>query len=260
MKRANDDRPRGQPEQGNGRQPHREPIAITDRRRIDPVTGRVREHTPASSSTHTDHGATSARGPGAGSRQVESDPVAELTADLQRLQAEYANYRRRVDRDRAAAAENAKASAAARFLGILDDLDWAREHGDTAREPMHGLDRKLRAALIGLGVAAFGERGDRFDPTLHEAASHQGHGTDLVVDGVLRRGYTFGERKVLRTALVTVIDREQYETDAADLPLGDEDAGPGDSGTAAQVSDPAPASDASPSHGPAGPDPPGGPR
>jgi molecular chaperone GrpE len=62
-----------------------------------------------------------------------------------------------------------------------------------------------------MGVSAFGERGDRFDPTLHEAASHEGHGTDLVIDTVLRRGYTFGVHKVLRTALVTVIDRDRYE-------------------------------------------------
>ncbi|WP_348273616.1 nucleotide exchange factor GrpE [Rhodococcus sp. ZPP] len=112
-------------------------------------------------------------------------------------------------------------------------------------------------------VAAFAERGDRFDPVLHEAASHQGHGTDLVVDAVLRRGFTFGERKVLRTALVTVIDREQYEHDsAADPPAAGEAARPGDSGTAAQVSDPAPALDASAESGhadrPAGPDPPAG--
>ena len=231
---------------GNGQQPPHEPIAITDRHRIDPVTGRVREDTPTSSSPHTDPDATSGRGPDAASRQVESDPAAELTADLQRLQAEYANYRRRVGRDRAAAAENAKASVAARFLGILDDLDWARQHGDTAHEPLRGLDRKIRAILTGLGVAAFAERGDRFDPTLHEAASHQGHGSDLVVDGVLRLGYTFGERRVLRTALVTVIDREYYEHATAGA------AAPDDSGTATPVSDPPPAVAASPESGPAG--------
>ena len=224
---------------GNGRQPPREPIAITDRRRIDPVTGRVREDTPGSRPAHTDRGTkptlggnkatpggkappgekagTAPRGPGA-PRQVESDRVAELTADLQRLQAEYANYRRRVERDRAAVAENAKATVAAAFLGVLDDLDWAREHGDTAREPLHSLYRKIRTILARMGVAAFGEPGDRFDPTLHEAASHEGHGTDLVVDTVLRRGYTVGAHTVLRTALVTVIDRDQYENNDPDDP------------------------------------------
>ena len=221
---------------GNGRQPPREPIAITDRRRIDPVTGRVREDSTGSGAAHTDRGAkptlgekagTAPRNPGAlrpESRHTESDRVAELTADLQRLQAEYANYRRRVERDRAAVAENAKATVAAAFLGVLDDLDWAREHGDTAREPLHSLYRKIRTVLARTGVAAFGEPGDRFDPTLHEAASHEGHGTDLVVDTVLRRGYTFGVHKVLRTALVTVIDRDRYENNDPDDPPAPEEA------------------------------------
>ncbi|MBC2644327.1 nucleotide exchange factor GrpE [Rhodococcus wratislaviensis] len=207
-------------------------MAITDRRRIDPVTGRVRDDTPGSRPAPTDRGAkpmlgektgTAPRGPGitpagrgpgadrSASRQTDADRLAELTADLQRLQAEYANYRRRVERDRAVAAENAKATVATAFLGVLDDLDWAREHGDTAREPLHSLYRKIRTILARMGVSAFGERGDRFDPTLHEAASHEGHGTDLVVDTVLRRGYTVGVHKVLRTALVTVIDRDRYE-------------------------------------------------
>ncbi|GCE43747.1 Heat shock protein GrpE [Rhodococcus wratislaviensis] len=244
---------------GNGRQPPREPIAITDRRRIDPVTGRVRGDTPESRPARTDRGAkptlgekagTAPRGPGAPrpeSRHTESDRVAELTADLQRLQAEYANYRRRVERDRAAVAENAKATVAAQFLGVLDDLDWAREHGDTAREPLHSLYRKIQTILARMGVAAFGEPGDRFDPTLHEAASHEGHGTDLVVDTVLRRGYTVGAHKVLRTALVTVIDRDQYENNDPDDPPEPEQA----SGTSQ--------SDASPDPGSGDPDPPADP-
>ncbi|MBC2644467.1 MULTISPECIES: nucleotide exchange factor GrpE [unclassified Rhodococcus (in: high G+C Gram-positive bacteria)] len=225
---------------GNGRQPPREPIAITDRRRIDPVTGRVREDTPGSPSPQ-DRGASTLSGKaspgekagtssyGAGttrpeSRPTDADRLRELTADLQRLQAEYANYRRRVERDRAAAAENAKATVVAAFLGVLDDLDWAREHGDTAREPLHSLYRKIRTILARMGVAAFGERGDRFDPTLHEAASHEGHGTDLVIDTVLRRGYTFGVHKVLRTALVTVIDRDRYENTSNPGPPADPNA------------------------------------
>ncbi|BAH48403.1 nucleotide exchange factor GrpE [Rhodococcus opacus] len=241
---------------GNGRQPPREPIAITDRRRIDPVTGRVRQDTPGSHSPQ-DRGASTLSGkasPGekAGTssldtgaarpepRQVDSDRVAELTADLQRLQAEYANYRRRVERDRAAAAENAKASVVAEFLGVLDDLDWAREHGDTAREPRHSLSRKIRTILARMGVAAFGERGDRFDPTLHEAASHDGHGTDLVVDTVLRRGYTFGVHTVLRTALVTVIDRDRYENTSNPGPPADTDARPESGGAGDPGDDPNP--------------------
>jgi molecular chaperone GrpE len=260
---------------GNGRQPPREPIAITDRRRIDPITGQVREDTPGAHSSSQDRGAKPTLGgkagvppgkqatPGEkmsarpGPRQVDAgrvveltEKVAELTADLQRLQAEYANYRRRVERDRAAAAENAKATVAAQFLGVLDDLDWAREHGDTAREPLHSLYRKIRTILARMGVAAFAERGDRFDPTLHEAASHEGHGTDLVVDTVLRRGYAVGVNKVLRTALVTVIDRDRYEKtdDPDDPPEPEETPGtsPSDASTDAGSAPPPDTSSATP--------------
>jgi molecular chaperone GrpE len=208
-------------ETGNGQQPHREPIAITDRRRIDPVTGQVREHTPASSDAHAEPGGKApppGRERGARSEAGKTDAdrrPEELTADLQRLHAEYANYRRRVDRDRAAVAENARASVAARFLGVLDDLDRARDHGDTDREPLRSLDRKIRAILDGMGVSAFGKPGDRFDPARHEAAVHEGSGTDPVVGTVLRRGYTFGADKVLQAAVVTVIDRDRYEHDPA---------------------------------------------
>lgn len=109
-------------------------------------------------------------------------------------------------------------------------------------------------------MAAFGEPGDRFDPTLHEAASHEGSGTDLVVGTVLRRGYTFGERKVLRTAVVTVIDREQYGDYPADpQPPAAADAGdaevnrPGDHTPAARGTAPA---ETATGDRPAGADPP----
>lgn len=102
--------------------------------------------------------------------------MTELTADLQRVQAEYTNYRRRIERDRHAAVEAATASVAAKFLGILDDLDRAREHGDLENEPLRAIAAKLGAILSGLGVAAFGEEGERFDPTLHEAVQHEGTG------------------------------------------------------------------------------------
>jgi molecular chaperone GrpE len=96
-----------------------------------------------------------------------------------------------------------------------------------------------------MGVAAFGEPGDRFDPTLHEAASHEGHGTDLVVDTVLRRGYTFGVHKVLRTALVTVIDRDQYENNDPDDPPEPQEA-PGTSRSDPSSADPEPPADPDP--------------
>jgi molecular chaperone GrpE len=190
-------------ERTNGKEPPREPISITDKRRVDPETGQVREHTPSQPpvaggrSQSADGGKTGAPG---------EDRVAELTADLQRLQAEFANYRRRVERDRQVTAEITKASVAEKFLGILDDLDRARSHGDLEHGPLRAVSSKIRATLADLGVAAFGEEGDPFDPTLHEAVQHEGDGHELVVGSVLRRGYKFGDRKVLRTAMVTVVD------------------------------------------------------
>jgi molecular chaperone GrpE len=206
-----------------------EPITITDRRRIDPDTGHVRTDAPPPPArkrkSNVDNPAP--RQPADTTRRKASksaidfassdaDRVAELTNDLHQLQAEYANYRRRVERDRTMIADNAKATAAAHFLDILDDLDRAREHGDTAHEPLHRIAHKIRTVLTHMDVTAFGEHGDRYEPTLHETGTPPGAGTDLVVDTVLRPGYTFGEHKVLRTALVTVIDRDHYEheTDA----------------------------------------------
>ncbi|MHA4852696.1 nucleotide exchange factor GrpE [Rhodococcus sp. MSC1_016] len=198
-------------ERTNGKEPPREPISITDKRRVDPETGQVREHTPSQPpvaggrSQSADGGKTGAADGGKTGAPGE-DRVAELTADLQRLQAEFANYRRRVERDRQVTAEITKASVAEKFLGILDDLDRARSHGDLEHGPLRAVSSKIRATLADLGVAAFGEEGDPFDPTLHEAVQHEGDGHELVVGSVLRRGYKFGDRKVLRTAMVTVVD------------------------------------------------------
>ncbi|RZK95800.1 MAG: nucleotide exchange factor GrpE [Rhodococcus sp. (in: high G+C Gram-positive bacteria)] len=211
-------------ERRNGDEPPREPISITDKRRVDPDTGRVREHTPSEPVTPTPQRepdlTTSDAEMHPGDRperatDVHPDRVAELTADLQRVQAEYINYRRRIERDRHLAVEAATASVAARFLGILDDLDRAREHGDLETGPLRAIAAKLGAILSGLGVEAFGEVGDPFDPTLHEAVQHEGDGSDPVVGTVLRRGYTFGDGKVLRTATVTVVE--------GDNPPGKED-------------------------------------
>ncbi|AWK70433.1 nucleotide exchange factor GrpE [Rhodococcus oxybenzonivorans] len=190
-------------ERTNGEKPPREPISITDKRRVDPETGQVREHTPSRPPVA---GGRSQSAAGGKRGAPDEDRVAELTADLQRLQAEFANYRRRVERDRQVTAEITKASVAEKFLGILDDLDRARNHGDLEHGPLRAISSKIRATLADLGVAAFGEEGDPFDPTLHEAVQHEGDGHELVVGSVLRRGYKFGDRKVLRTAMVTVVD------------------------------------------------------
>ncbi|SCG47024.1 nucleotide exchange factor GrpE [Micromonospora halophytica] len=132
----------------------------------------------------------------------------ERTRDLQRVSAEYANYRKRVDRDRALVQEQATGSVLAALLPILDDLDRAREHGDLVG-PFGTVAEQLTTALGKFGLTPFGEQGDPFDPTRHEAVAHQ---TSADVDAptcvqVMRRGYLLGER-LLRPALVAVADPE----------------------------------------------------
>ncbi|KQU07213.1 hypothetical protein ASG56_06670 [Rhodococcus sp. Leaf7] len=135
----------------------------------------------------------------------EKDEKAELTADLQRLSAEFANYRRRVARDKQVDIDNAKASVLAELLGVLDDLDRARQHGDLEKGPLKSVADKLESVITAQGVVGFGAEGDAFDPALHEAVQHEGDGSNPVVGSVFRRGYTARDR-VLRTAMVAVVD------------------------------------------------------
>ena len=132
----------------------------------------------------------------------------ERTNDLQRITAEYANYRKRVDRDRGAAAEQTTGAVLTALLPVLDDIDRAREHGDLVG-PFASVAESLTAVTGKLGLVPFGEKGDPFDPNRHEAVAHQ---TSADVTGptcieVMRRGYTLGER-LLRAALVAVADPE----------------------------------------------------
>ncbi|MFD3595775.1 nucleotide exchange factor GrpE [Nocardia sp. NPDC058640] len=143
----------------------------------------------------------------------ESDELAERTADLQRLTAEYANYRRRVERDRQANIDSAKAQVVTELLAVLDDLDRARAHGDLESGPLRSVADKLETALTKQGLVEFGATGDPFDPTLHEAVQHEGSGADPVIGIVMRKGYRFGDR-VLRHALVGVTDAEASDADA----------------------------------------------
>ena len=102
-------------------------------------------------------------------REPEKDELAERTADLQRLSAEFANYRRRVARDKQADIENAKASVLSELLPVLDDLDRARQHGDLESGPLKSVADKLEGVFTAQGVASFGAEGDAFDPAVHEA-------------------------------------------------------------------------------------------
>ncbi|WBB55884.1 nucleotide exchange factor GrpE [Verrucosispora sp. WMMD573] len=132
----------------------------------------------------------------------------ERTRDVQRVSAEYANYRKRVERDRGLVTEQATGSVLAALLPILDDLDRAREHGDLVG-PFGSVAEQLITALGKFGLTPFGEQGDPFDPTRHEAVAHQTSAdvTEPTCVQVMRRGYQVGER-LLRPALVAVADPE----------------------------------------------------
>lgn len=127
----------------------------------------------------------------------------ERTADLQRVSAEFANYRRRMDRERTAGIEAARAGVLSELLPVIDDLDRAREHGDLTEGPLKAFADKMVTVLASQGVEAFGEEGDSFDPNVHEAVQDESDGGEPVLGTVLRKGFRMGER-ILRSAMVIV--------------------------------------------------------
>jgi molecular chaperone GrpE len=140
------------------------------------------------------------------SAEKQEKELAERTADLQRLQAEYANYRKRVDRDRAAVKEQAVAATLAGLLPVLDAIDQAREHGELSGGFKSVAD-SLQAATSRLGLTVYGEKGDPFDPKIHEALTHS-YSSDVTEDTcveILQPGYKVGER-ILRPARVAVAE------------------------------------------------------
>ena len=133
--------------------------------------------------------------------------LAERTADLQRLQAEYANYRKRVDRDRQLIAENATYRVLAPIIEVLDTIDRAREHGDVDGG-FKAVADQLEGVVTNLGLTRFGAPGDPFDPNLHEALSHLGTDPEVSVatcKHIAKAGYKIGDR-VVRAAQVLVVD------------------------------------------------------
>ncbi|MDT0262925.1 nucleotide exchange factor GrpE [Jatrophihabitans lederbergiae] len=151
---------------------------------------------------------------------IDSTPPAEVDAnellaaerlmDLQRLQAEYANYRKRMDRDRSAARELTIGSVVESLLPVLDDIQLARQHGDLDSGPFASIAEKLEATLSKYGVERFGEPGAAFDPAVHDALMHVeaelAEGTQgTTVVAVLQPGYRIGER-IIRPARVSVAD------------------------------------------------------
>ena len=134
--------------------------------------------------------------------------ISELTADLQRLQAEYLNYKRRVDRDRELVGQNAKLTVLTALLPALDDVDRAREHEELSGG-FKAVAEALERVVAAQGLEKFGAKGDEFDPRLHEALMH-GHSSEVtttVCDNVFQAGYRMGDR-IVRAAKVTVLDPE----------------------------------------------------
>jgi molecular chaperone GrpE len=241
---------------------------IRDRRRIDPVTGRVRQsgapgpqgsqqgasaaaggpagpagggqprpgrHSvsrPGGSGTGTPSAGGSAGGPtpaggpppeneadagGTDAGQPRGDEaeakanqaiamLAERTADLQRLQAEYANYRKRVERDRLVVREQALANVLNELLPVLDDIGRAREHGELSGG-FKSVAESLESIVAKLGLTSYGENGDVFDPTLHEALMHEysDEVTEPTCVRILQPGYRVGDR-IIRPARVAVAE------------------------------------------------------
>ena len=207
---------------------------VTDKRRLDPKTGAVRGKAPAAhdlsdqqaenAGLGSDSSGSDTQGPGnpapgasGDGASVEGENVhpdttlaADLTRDLQRLQAEYVNYKKRVDRDRELHRHVALSSVIEALLPVLDDIHLARQHGDLESGPFAAIADKLEGILTKFGVERFGQPGDAFDPVVHEALMHiqaeLAEGTEVTtVVQVLQPGYKMGER-VIRAARVAVAD------------------------------------------------------
>ena len=204
-------------------QNHEEPV-IRDKRRIDPETGEVRKPTDGAGGQSAPEAAPEATD-AAASASTEADeevltvddilnaaqaevqePSDEHLADLKRVTAEYANYRKRTEANREVERERAVGAAVAVLLPVLDDLDRAEKHGDLEGDaPFATIAAKLRAATAKLGLQPFGEVGEPFDPQRHEAIFQQHSDevdTDTVAD-VVETGYTLGGT-LLRAAKVVV--------------------------------------------------------
>ncbi len=205
---------------GAGDPSHRDPddperVVIRDKRRIDPVTGEARVPAPDAETPIVADSNGLGEALGLDAEPVEEELVvtremelevalAERTADLQRAAADFANYRRRMERDREVSAQTAVAKAIASLLPVLDDVDRARAHDDLTGA-FKAVADKLDNALAAVGVETFGAEGDEFDPSIHEAVTHD---TSADVERpttsvVMRKGYRIGDR-LLRPAMVGV--------------------------------------------------------
>ncbi|GII53658.1 protein GrpE [Planotetraspora thailandica] len=194
-----------------------EPV-IRDKRKIDPETGTVRRPAGEAADEAAPGGEETPQAPADSST---AGLLAERTADLQRLQAEYSNYRKRVERDRIAVKEHAVASVLSEFLPVLDDIGRARDHGELTGG-FAKVGESLEAAVGKLGLTTFGAKGDPFDPTVHEALLHSYSAdvTEPTCIEILQPGYRIGER-ILRPARVAVAEPAEDDEPVVVADLGD---------------------------------------
>ena len=173
-----------------------ESVKITDDHKLDPETGEPQVS-----------GATDAAPePTPVESAPTADPVAELTADLQRVQAEFSNYRKRVERDREAVRDAVVAKTLSELLPVLDDIGRARSHGEL-EGGFKSVGEALEVTVTRLGLTPFGQPGDEFDPMRHEAIAHE-HSVDAKTStciAVFQPGYEFAGQ-VIRAAIVSVAD------------------------------------------------------
>ena len=229
-------------------QEHDGPV-IHDRRRIDPRTGQVKDPTggaaPGRAAQAAVAGVAKARAAkqsGSKASGAKADKqadkqraaaekriteleasVAERTADLQRVTAEYANYRKRVDRDREAVKAQATTVVLAALLPVLDDIGRARDHGEL-EGGFKAVAESLERVVQKFGLESFGSVGEPFDPTVHEALLHS-YSADVsepTCVTVVQPGYRIGER-IIRPARVAVAEPQPYDPSGGEV-TGDEPA------------------------------------
>ena len=182
-------------------------VRFTDKRRVDPLTNEVRQPAVPAAAPRLDEVLTEEILEAA---IIEDDvseaqaKLAEMTNDLQRVHAEYANYRRRVDRDRELVREMAIGTALTELIPVLDDIERARQH-DELEGAFKTVGESLEGAVARIGIEAFGAAGEAFDPTVHEALTSEASDevAEPTVVAVYQQGYRFAGR-VLRPARVAV--------------------------------------------------------
>jgi molecular chaperone GrpE len=214
---------------GDGEE-HQGPV-IRDNRRIDPETGEVRKQDDTAEEAVEAEEVDISEVPDTPESVVDAvsadERVVELTNDIKRVQAEYANYRKRVERDRVAVREMATAQVVGDLLPILDDVGRAREH-DELTGGFKAVGESLEALVTKLGLEKYGEKDDEFDPNLHEALTLvpvPGITAQTVME-VFQPGYRIGDR-ILRPARVVVGDPvdggEEAAADTAEPAAGADD-------------------------------------